>query len=104
MPVRELLIFALIGFIAGWIATRLLEGRNRGLVMNLLLGLVGAYVGPMVLAFFDVSASGFLGDLFAATVGAIVLLVIAHAIGSLVLVLLVAVVVLVVFAGGLQIR
>jgi uncharacterized membrane protein YeaQ/YmgE (transglycosylase-associated protein family) len=104
MTPRDLLIFALIGFAAGWIATRLLEGRGRGLLMNVLLGLVGAYVGPFILEFFDVTVSGLLGLLVAAIVGAIALLFVAHAVGSLTIVLIVAVVVLVVLAGGIQIR
>jgi hypothetical protein len=61
-------------------------------------------VGPFILEFFDVTVSGLLGLLVAAIVGAIALLFVAHAVGSLTIVLIVAVVVLVVLAGGIQIR
>jgi uncharacterized membrane protein YeaQ/YmgE (transglycosylase-associated protein family) len=67
-----------VGLLAGWLAERI-TGRNHGLLTNLVVGLVGAFVGGFIFS----SVLGFhyvegfnLPSIVAATVGAVVLLAI----------------------------
>jgi len=68
-------IFAtiLIGILAGWIASRVME-RRHGLIINLIVGLVGAWIGAALAGAFNIQFAGFVGSLVVSTVGAIVLL------------------------------
>jgi uncharacterized membrane protein YeaQ/YmgE (transglycosylase-associated protein family) len=71
----NLLMFLLIGALAGWIAGKLIRGGGFGLVGNLAVGIVGALIGGQVFRILGVSAGdGMLASLFTAVIGAVVLL------------------------------
>jgi len=63
----------IIGLAAGWIAERVMN-RSHGLLVNLIVGLVGAVLGSFLAGVFGFAYYGWLGSLIVATVGAIVLL------------------------------
>ncbi len=65
--------FLFIGLIAGWIAEKVMN-RDHGLLMNLIVGVVGAYLGAFVFSLFGLGAGGFWGALIVAILGAILLL------------------------------
>jgi uncharacterized membrane protein YeaQ/YmgE (transglycosylase-associated protein family) len=69
------LSFLIIGLIAGWIAEKVMK-RDHGLITNLAVGVVGAYLGAFLFNLFGLEAGGFIGALIVATVGAVVLLAI----------------------------
>jgi uncharacterized membrane protein YeaQ/YmgE (transglycosylase-associated protein family) len=69
----------LIGLIAGWLAGKITRGKGFGLVANLFLGLVGGVVGGWLFGWLGVHSYGFIGGLAAATVGALLLIVIGRA-------------------------
>ncbi|EGW54764.1 GlsB/YeaQ/YmgE family stress response membrane protein [Candidatus Endoriftia persephonae] len=69
--------FLIVGLLAGWLAGLILKGRGFGLIGNLLLGVVGAFLGGLMFQFLGLSSDGFIGSLITATVGAIVILVVA---------------------------
>ena len=78
MAVGDVLLFLLIGAIAGWLAGLLLRGRGFGLIANVLIGVVGAFLArftfeQMGLALEDT----FLATLFAALIGAMALVFLA---------------------------
>lgn len=64
----------MIGAVAGWLAGTLMKGGGFGLLMNIVLGVVGALVGGSVFQFLGLSASGLIGSILTATVGAVVVL------------------------------
>jgi uncharacterized membrane protein YeaQ/YmgE (transglycosylase-associated protein family) len=70
----DLLGFLLIGLIAGWIATNLMRGSGLGLGGNLVVGVIGAFIGGFLFRLLGFAAVGLLGTLITATVGAMVLL------------------------------
>jgi uncharacterized membrane protein YeaQ/YmgE (transglycosylase-associated protein family) len=70
----DLIGFLLIGLIAGWIATNFMRGSGMGLVGNLVIGVIGAFVGGFLFRLMGFAAVGLIGHLITATVGAIVLL------------------------------
>ena len=63
-----------IGLIAGYVAEKLTES-DHGLFTNLVVGLIGAFVGGIIASAVGIPAQvGFLGSLVVATLGAILLL------------------------------
>jgi uncharacterized membrane protein YeaQ/YmgE (transglycosylase-associated protein family) len=62
-----------IGILAGWIAEQIM-GREHGLLTNLVVGIVGAFLGALVANMLGVGFAGFWGSLMVSTVGAILLL------------------------------
>ncbi len=70
------LSFLLVGLIAGWIAEQVMS-RSHGLITNLAVGVIGAYLGAFLFSLVGVSSTGgIIGALVVATIGAIVLLAI----------------------------
>ena len=62
-----------VGLLAGWIASMIVN-RHHGLIVNLIIGLVGAVIGGWLAGMFGFVAMGFWSSLLTATLGAVVLL------------------------------
>lgn len=76
-----LLIFLAIGLVAGWLASLVLGGG--GLLRNLIVGVIGAFVGGWLLSVANISlpiGNALLSQIITATIGAIVVIVIARVI------------------------
>lgn len=74
----SLILFILIGALAGWLAGQIMKGSSFGLLINILVGIAGSMIGGWVFNFLGFSSNGgFIGSLVTATVGAIILLFIA---------------------------
>jgi uncharacterized membrane protein YeaQ/YmgE (transglycosylase-associated protein family) len=71
----NLIGFLLIGLVAGLLAGRLVKRRSSGYVEDLVVGVIGAVIGGFVFDRAGLGASGLLGSLISATVGAVILLV-----------------------------
>lgn len=67
------LSFLIVGLVAGWIAEKVMA-RDHGLLTNLVVGVVGAYLGAMLFRVIGLHAGGFIGALVVATLGAVALL------------------------------
>jgi uncharacterized membrane protein YeaQ/YmgE (transglycosylase-associated protein family) len=66
-----------IGAIAGWLAGKIVRGAGFGLIGNIVIGILGALVAGWLLPQLHVElASGTLGAILNATVGAVIILVI----------------------------
>jgi uncharacterized membrane protein YeaQ/YmgE (transglycosylase-associated protein family) len=76
-------IFAwlLLGLAAGFIASKLVSGSGKGLVVDMILGVVGAFVGGMAFNFFGQSGvTGLnLWSLFVSVAGAALVLIVYRA-------------------------
>ncbi|MDF3821426.1 GlsB/YeaQ/YmgE family stress response membrane protein [Leptospira sp. 96542] len=75
--VFKFIYFLLIGLAAGWLTGRILRGRGFGLVANLVIGVVGSFLGAILFSVLGFSAHGFIATLISAVVGSIVLILIA---------------------------
>ena len=62
----------IIGGIAGWLAEQFMKS-NMGILMNIILGIVGAIVANAILSFFGIGLGGWIGYLIAGFVGACIL-------------------------------
>jgi uncharacterized membrane protein YeaQ/YmgE (transglycosylase-associated protein family) len=76
------LAWIVLGLIAGFIGSKIVNKRGEGLVLDIILGVVGAIVGGWLFSLFGASGvSGLnLYSLAVAVIGAIVVLVVYHAI------------------------
>jgi uncharacterized membrane protein YeaQ/YmgE (transglycosylase-associated protein family) len=74
------LAWIVLGLIAGFIASKIVNRRGEGLVLDILLGVVGAFAGGWLFHLFGASGvSGLnLYSLFVAVIGATVLLSLCH--------------------------
>jgi uncharacterized membrane protein YeaQ/YmgE (transglycosylase-associated protein family) len=77
----SILAWIILGGIAGWIGSLLVNKTGEGLFRDILLGIVGAFIGGWV--FTAVGSAGVTGfnlwSLFVAVVGAVIFLVLYHA-------------------------
>ena len=74
-----LLWWIFLGLIAGWLAGKVSRGRGFGCIGDIFLGLIGSVIGGWIFTKLGiVHANTFLFSLAAATVGAVVLVAIAH--------------------------
>ncbi|WP_439890858.1 GlsB/YeaQ/YmgE family stress response membrane protein [Ralstonia sp. 25C] len=70
-----LVAWIVIGAVAGWIAGFLVRGGGFGLLMDIVIGIVGAFIGGWLSGVLGVSFShGWFGSIVTATIGAVVLL------------------------------
>ncbi len=78
MGVESLLIFLLIGAIAGWLAGIVVRGGGFGLIGDIVVGVIGSFIGGWLFGLLHIAAcgSGFLGSVVGAFVGAVALLLI----------------------------
>jgi uncharacterized membrane protein YeaQ/YmgE (transglycosylase-associated protein family) len=49
MPNEGLLVILLVGLVAGWLAGQLVDGTGFGVVGDLIIGIIGAFVGNWLL-------------------------------------------------------
>lgn len=77
MAGESLLVILLVGLVAGWLAGKIVRGSGFGLIGDLIVGIIGAFIGDWLLPRFGVHLGpGIIGAIFDATVGAIVLLLV----------------------------
>ena len=69
----------IIGGIAGWLAEQFMKSQ-MGLVMNIVLGIVGAAVASWLFSLLGISLGGWVGYLIAGFIGACILISAARAI------------------------
>ncbi len=74
MTIESILGALIIGGLAGWIAGLLVKGRGQGLILNIVVGIVGAILGSWLFGLLDIHAGGLIGSLVIAIVGAAALL------------------------------
>lgn len=74
MDVTNIILFVVIGAVAGWLAGLILKGGGFGLLANIIIGIVGAVIGGFVFGLLGIASYGLIGSLITATIGAIILL------------------------------
>lgn len=68
----SLLYFLLIGLAAGWIASQVMGAGNAGLLWMLVVGVIGSYVGGLLIWLLGFSKHGPVASILTAALGAIV--------------------------------
>jgi uncharacterized membrane protein YeaQ/YmgE (transglycosylase-associated protein family) len=88
-----LLVALVIGLIAGWLASKIVFGVGLGIIGDIVVGLIGAFIGRWLFTQFHTDrwvtahfhvALGFWGNaILSATIGAIVLLLLVRLVRSI---------------------
>jgi uncharacterized membrane protein YeaQ/YmgE (transglycosylase-associated protein family) len=75
----QLIGFVILGGIAGWLAGRLMSGHGYGVIWDVVLGIVGSFVGGWVFSLiFGTQPTGLIISFIVALIGAVVLVAILH--------------------------
>lgn len=78
----SIIAWLVLGLIAGFIGSKIVNRRGEGLIRDIILGIVGAFVGGFIFQFFG--AAGVTGlnlySMIVAVIGSVVVLVLYHAI------------------------
>jgi uncharacterized membrane protein YeaQ/YmgE (transglycosylase-associated protein family) len=65
----------IIGAIAGWLAGVLVKGGGFGLIVDIIVGIVGAFIGGWLASVLHISlGGGWIGSIITAVIGAVILL------------------------------
>ena len=83
MGVESLLVFIIIGAIAGWLAGLIVKGYGFGLLGNIVVGIVGAFIAGWLFPALGVSlGTGIVAAIIHAVIGAVILLVLIRLVNS----------------------
>ena len=75
MDAQSIIIWLIVGAIAGWLAGMVVRGGGFGLIGDIIVGIVGALIGGFLLSFFlDTAGGGWWFTLFTAILGSVILL------------------------------
>jgi uncharacterized membrane protein YeaQ/YmgE (transglycosylase-associated protein family) len=75
ISLESLLVILIIGAIAGWLAGVIMKGGGFGLLGDIVVGIIGAFVGYFVLGKLGISFGvGWIGSIVTAMIGAIIVL------------------------------
>ena len=80
----EILTWLIVGLVAGVLASLIVGGSGYGIIGDIVVGIVGAFVGGWLFRAAGWSApwGGLAGTIFVAFIGAVVLLLILHLVGG----------------------
>jgi uncharacterized membrane protein YeaQ/YmgE (transglycosylase-associated protein family) len=79
MSAELILVWLVVGAVAGWLAGTIVRGGGLGLIGNIIVGIVGAFVGGWLLMTMGVTIGvGLISTIATATLGAVVLLFLAR--------------------------
>lgn len=71
------LVFVVVGLIAGFLASRVVTGKGKGWLLDILLGILGAIIGGWLAGLLHLSIGyGVFGEVVIAFAGAVLLLLI----------------------------
>ena len=77
MGIESLLVFLVVGAIAGWLAGLIVKGGGFGILGNIVVGIVGAFIAGLVFPTLGFAlGGGILAAILHATIGAVILLVV----------------------------
>jgi uncharacterized membrane protein YeaQ/YmgE (transglycosylase-associated protein family) len=78
----SIIVWLILGLIAGFIASKIVNKSGAGLVLDIVLGIIGAVVGGFLFSLVGAEpVTGFnIYSIFVAVIGAVVVLVVYHAI------------------------
>jgi uncharacterized membrane protein YeaQ/YmgE (transglycosylase-associated protein family) len=78
----DLVYALLIGLVSGWLAGKIRGGEGYGILGNMIIGVVGSVIGHFLVGVLGFDAKSLLAKIITATLGALVLLAVANAIGK----------------------
>ena len=80
LSLTNVLWWLLVGLIAGFLASRVMRGGGYGLIGDIVVGIIGAFIGGWLAGLLGLGASGLIGTIIVAFIGACILIAILHAV------------------------
>jgi uncharacterized membrane protein YeaQ/YmgE (transglycosylase-associated protein family) len=72
----EIVVILIIGAVAGWLGSTIYKGSGLGLIGNIVVGIVGSFVGYWALGKLGVNlGNGWIGAILTGAIGAIIILI-----------------------------
>ncbi|MEL7645839.1 MAG: GlsB/YeaQ/YmgE family stress response membrane protein [Anaerolineaceae bacterium] len=75
----DLIVRLIVGAVAGILADFLIKGIEVNLLVKVIVGVVGGYLGGWLFSLLNISSSGWIGNVLASLVGALILLIVLRA-------------------------
>jgi uncharacterized membrane protein YeaQ/YmgE (transglycosylase-associated protein family) len=74
----SLIVVLFVGLVAGWLASKIVDGTGLGIIADIIIGVIGAYIGRWMFSYFHirVGVNFWVDAILTATAGAIVLLLV----------------------------
>jgi uncharacterized membrane protein YeaQ/YmgE (transglycosylase-associated protein family) len=77
MSSENLLVILFVGLVAGWLAGQIVRGTGFGIIGDLIVGILGAFIGSWLLPQLGIHiGAGMISAIVNATIGAILLLLV----------------------------
>ena len=75
---NSLIVILVVGLVAGWLASQIVQGAGLGLIGDIIVGIIGAFIGRWLLSYFHIriGVNFWVDAILTATAGAIVLLLV----------------------------
>ena len=80
LSLSNVLWWLVVGLIAGFLASRVMRGGGYGLIGDIVVGLIGAFIGGWLAGLLGLGSFGLFGTIVVAFIGACILLFILHAV------------------------
>jgi uncharacterized membrane protein YeaQ/YmgE (transglycosylase-associated protein family) len=83
---QSILVWALVGLVAGFLASKLITGHGKGLIGDIVVGIIGALIGGFLAGATGITLSvpnqPIISEIIVAFLGAVILLVIFRIVGA----------------------
>lgn len=77
MDTHGIIVWLVIGAVAGWLAGTLLKGGGFGLIGDIVVGIIGAFIGGWLAGVLGINiGGGLIASIITATAGAVVLILV----------------------------
>jgi len=82
---NSLIVILVVGLVAGWLAAKIVQGTGLGIIGDIIVGILGAFIGQWLFAHFHlrIGVNFWVDAILTATIGAIALLVVIRLIRSI---------------------
>jgi uncharacterized membrane protein YeaQ/YmgE (transglycosylase-associated protein family) len=80
MSLWALIVWIVIGGIAGWVASLIVNGTGLGLLWDIVVGIIGGLIGGWLLSLIGLGGGGIFWTFVTAVIGAVILLLIVKAV------------------------
>jgi len=83
VTVDNIIVYLVVGLIAGFLASRVVMGKGRGWLWDIVIGVLGAIIGGWLAGLIHLSIGfGIIGQIIIAFIGAVILLLVWRAISG----------------------
>jgi uncharacterized membrane protein YeaQ/YmgE (transglycosylase-associated protein family) len=82
LELGSIVVWIIVGLIAGFMASKVLTGHGMGLIWDIVVGMLGAFVGGWLASLLGIAVTNILVQIVVAFIGAMILLMIFRAVAG----------------------